>query len=151
MTRDKIVRIHTDGACTGNPGPGGWGAVLRFNNETKELHGSEPTTTTNNRMELTAPIMALESLARPTTVQVYTDSAYVRDGITKWLPRWKTNGWRTQGGQAVKNVDLWRRLEAAARPHRVQWFWVRAHAGDPGNERADFLAGIGVRMARQAA
>ncbi|GAB3903488.1 ribonuclease HI [Kibdelosporangium lantanae] len=151
MTRDEIVRIHTDGACIGNPGPGGWGAVLRFDNETKELHGSEPTTTTNNRMELTAPIMALESLDRPTSVHMYTDSAYVCDGITKWLPRWKTNGWLTQDRQAVKNADLWRRLEAAARPHQVEWFWVRAHAGDPGNERADLLAGIGARMARQAA
>jgi ribonuclease HI len=151
MTRDKIVRIYTDGACTGNPGPGGWGAVLRFDGHTKELHGSEPATTTNNRMELTAPIMALESLEQPTQVDVYTDSAYVRDGITKWLPRWKINGWRTQAGDPVKNVDLWRRLEAAAQPHDVHWFWTRAHAGNPDNERADFLAGMGVRTAKRAA
>jgi ribonuclease HI len=134
------VVIYTDGACHGNPGPGGWGAVLLYGDHEKELHGGEAAPTTNNRMELTAPIQALESLTRPSIVHIHTDSSYVRNGITSWLRNWKRNGWRTSGGQPVKNADLWRRLEEATGRHQVEWFWVKGHAGDPGNERADRLA-----------
>lgn len=144
------VDIHTDGACSGNPGPGGWGVVLRYGDHEKELRGGEAGTTTNNRMELTAPIRALESLTRPCAVRLFTDSTYVRDGITRWLPRWKTNGWRTQGRTAVKNADLWQRLETAAQRHEVSWHWVKGHAGDPDNERADRLAVQGMREAIDA-
>ncbi|WP_301328942.1 ribonuclease HI [Goodfellowiella coeruleoviolacea] len=142
-----VVEIYTDGACSGNPGPGGWGALLRYGQHEKELYGGEPGTTTNNRMELMAPIQALESLTRPAAVAIYTDSTYVRNGVTAWLPRWKANGWRTSGKQPVKNADLWRRLDAAAGRHRVRWHWVKGHAGHPDNERADRLA---VRGAREA-
>ena len=144
------MEIYTDGACAGNPGPGGWGAVLRYRTRERELCGGEASATTNNRMELMAPIQALESLTRPVTVLLYTDSVYVRDGITKWLPRWKRNGWQTTGKQPVKNVDLWQRLEAAAGRHDVRWHWVKGHAGHPENERADQLAGRGLREARAA-
>ena len=143
--------IFTDGACSGNPGPGGWGAVLRYGTREKEIHGGEATATTNNRMELMATIRALESLTRPAVVRVHTDSTYVRDGITKWLPRWKSNGWYTAGKQPVKNADLWRRLDAAAGRHQVQWHWVKGHAGHPENERADRLAAKGMREACVAA
>ena len=142
------VEIFTDGACSGNPGPGGWGALLRYGGHEKELYGGEPAETTNNRMELTAPIRALESLTRPVTVLLYTDSVYVRDGVTKWLPRWKRNGWQTAGRQPVKNVDLWQRLDAAVSRHEVQWHWVKGHAGHPENERADRLAAKGLSEAR---
>lgn len=142
-----IVEIFTDGACSGNPGPGGWGAVLRYGKHEKELYGGEPATTTNNRMELTAPIRALESLTRPSTVCIYTDSTYVRSGILQWLPRWKVNGWQTQAKEPVKNADLWQRLDAAASTHQVRWEWVKGHAGHPENERADQLAVRGVREA----
>jgi ribonuclease HI len=135
--------IYTDGACSGNPGPGGWGAVLRYGDHLKELHGGEPSTT-NNRMELMAAIRALETLARPTDVQLYTDSRYVLDGITKWLPNWERRGWKTASKQPVKNVDLWQRLVAAMQPHEVTWHWVKGHNGDPGNERADELARQGI-------
>jgi ribonuclease HI len=135
--------IYTDGACSRNPGPGGWGVVLRYGTVVKELHGSDPLTT-NNRMELTAAIQALEALTRPVTVTLYTDSRYVLDGITKWLPGWQRNGWRTSGRQPVKNVDLWQRLVAAMAPHEVTWRWVKGHNGDPGNERADELARLGI-------
>jgi ribonuclease HI len=135
--------IYTDGACSGNPGPGGWGAVLRYGGHLKEMHGGEKATT-NNRMELMAAIRALESLSRPSTVELYTDSKYVLDGITKWLPGWERNGWKTSAKQPVKNVDLWQRLVAAKQPHKVTWHWVKGHNGDPGNERADELARLGI-------
>lgn len=133
------VEIFTDGACRGNPGPGGWGALLRTGDHEKELYGGEPETT-NNRMELTAAIRALEALKRPCAVVLTTDSEYVRKGITEWLPQWKRRGWRTAAKQPVKNVDLWQRLEAAAAQHRVDWRWIRGHTGHPENERADALA-----------
>lgn len=134
-----VVEIHTDGACSGNPGPGGWGALLRWNGQEKELAGSEAHTT-NNRMELMAAIAALEGLRRPCQVRLHTDSQYVRTGITEWLPRWIRNGWRTAQKKPVKNADLWQRLDAAAAPHRIDWIWVKGHAGDPDNERVDELA-----------
>jgi ribonuclease HI len=143
----NTVEIYTDGACSGNPGPGGWGAVLRYGEHEKELYGAEPAVTTNNRMELMAPIVALESLKRPSVVAMYTDSTYVRNGIMQWLPRWKSNGWQTSAKQPVKNADLWRRLDEAVRPHEVQWFWVKGHAGHPENERADQLAVKGAHEA----
>ncbi|MGK7294424.1 MAG: ribonuclease HI [Candidatus Wenzhouxiangella sp. M2_3B_020] len=133
------VQIWTDGACRGNPGPGGWGAVLRFNGHERELAGGERDTT-NNRMELMAAIRALEALKRPCRVHLVTDSNYVRQGITEWLPRWRANGWRTAGRKPVKNADLWQRLEEAASRHEVRWSWVRGHSGHPENERADRLA-----------
>lgn len=141
------VVIYTDGACSGNPGPGGWGAVLKYGRHEREMCGGETTTTTNNRMELTAPIRALESLKRPCAVRLYTDSTYVRNGVMKWLPRWKSNGWRTQRKDPVKNADLWRQLDAAMGPHDVQWHWVKGHAGHPDNERADRLAAKGMHDA----
>jgi ribonuclease HI len=147
----SVVDIYTDGACSGNPGPGGWGAVLRCGAVEKELYGGEPAPTTNNRMELMAPIRALESLTRPVVVRLHTDSTYVRDGITKWLPRWKSNGWQTTGKQPVKNVDLWRHLDTAVGRHQVQWHWVKGHAGHPDNERADRLAARGLQEALRAA
>ena len=145
--------MWTDGACSGNPGPGGWAAVVvpPGRGEPIELSGAEPATT-NNRMELTAPIRALESLTRaPLTVLIYTDSIYVRDGITKWLPRWSANGWLTAARQPVKNADLWRQLDAAVRRHDVRWHWVKGHAGHPENERADRLAARGLAEALAAA
>jgi ribonuclease HI len=138
--------IYTDGACSGNPGPGGWGAVLRYGDVEKELHGSDPSTT-NNRMELMAAIQALESLNRPVKVELYTDSKYLLDGITKWVTGWQRNGWMTSAKQPVKNVDLWQRLVKALAPHQVTWFWVKGHNGDPGNERADELARLGIAEA----
>ena len=141
------VTIHTDGACSGNPGPGGWGAILTFKDQEKELKGGEPQTT-NNRMELMAAITALEALKRPCTVDLYTDSQYVRDGITSWIKGWKRNGWRTASKQPVRNVDLWQRLDAALKQHQVRWHWVKGHAGHDANERADQLARDGVTMAR---
>ncbi|WP_018350313.1 ribonuclease HI [Longispora albida] len=143
-----IVDIYTDGACSGNPGPGGWGALLRYGSHEKEIYGSEPAETTNNRMELTAPIEALNSLTRPVTVRVHTDSTYVRNGILKWLPNWKRNGWRTASREPVKNADLWQALEAAVARHEVEWLWVKGHAGHPENERADRLAARGLAEAR---
>jgi len=133
------VIIYTDGACRGNPGPGGWGAVLRAGSHEKELRGSEAMTT-NNRMELTAAIRALAALNRPCNVQLYTDSQYVRKGITEWLPQWKARDWRTADKKPVKNVDLWQALELEIERHTIEWHWVKGHAGDPGNERADRLA-----------
>ncbi len=133
------VEIHTDGACSGNPGPGGWAALLRFNGQEKELAGAEPQTT-NNRMELMAAIAALEALKRPVGVRLHTDSQYVRTGITEWLPKWVRNGWKTAQKKPVKNADLWQRLQEAARPHDVEWIWVRGHSGHPENERVDELA-----------
>ena len=141
---DGTVEIYTDGACSGNPGPGGWGAVLTYGERRKELSGGEATPTTNNRMELMAAIQALESLVRPTRVRLHTDSAYLRNGIMSWLPTWKRNNWRTASKQPVKNEGLWRRLDAAAARHEVEWLWVKGHAGNPGNERADALANHGM-------
>jgi len=137
------VTIHTDGACKGNPGPGGWGALLVCGGHRRELHGGEPHTT-NNRMELTAAIEALAALKRGCRVQLYTDSQYVRNGITEWLPQWKQRGWKTADRKPVKNADLWMRLEDAIQRHDVKWHWVKGHAGDPGNERADELANLGI-------
>jgi ribonuclease HI len=133
------VEIFTDGACSGNPGPGGWGAILRMAHRERELSGGEPLTT-NNRMELMAAIMGLEALKRPCTVHLYTDSIYLRDGVTKWIHGWKKNGWRTADKKPVKNVDLWQRLDAARLPHKVDWRWVKGHSGHEENERADQLA-----------
>jgi ribonuclease HI len=147
---EKRVDIFTDGACSGNPGPGGWGAILRYGEHEKELFGGEPDTT-NNRMELTAAIMALEALKRPTSVTLHTDSQYVKQGMTLWLRGWKAKGWKTASGAPVKNIDLWKRLEAALAPHTVDWQWVRGHAGHPENERADVLARQGVAQVREAA
>jgi ribonuclease HI len=144
-----IVSIHTDGACSGNPGPGGWGAILRWADHERELSGGEPHTT-NNRMELMAAIAALEALKRPCTVDMHTDSQYLRQGITQWIHGWKRNGWRTADKKPVKNADLWQRLEAAIERHEVRWHWVRGHAGDTLNERADELARSGVAAARTA-
>jgi len=140
------VVIYTDGACSGNPGPGGWGVVMRWQGKEKELYGFDPETT-NNRMELMAAIQALEALQRPTTVSLHTDSKYLLDGITKWIPNWQRNGWKTAARKPVKNEDLWRRLIEAMRPHDVDWVWVKGHAGDPGNERADALARRGIEEA----
>ena len=136
---DELIEIFTDGACKGNPGPGGWGALLRWNGRERELSGGEPDTT-NNRMEMLAAIMALEALKRPSEVRLWTDSAYVRDGITKWIHGWKRNGWRTAAKKPVANVELWQRLELATARHQVDWRWNKGHAGDVGNERADRLA-----------
>jgi len=144
------VEIFTDGACRGNPGPGGWAAILRYGEVEKELSGGEPATT-NNRMEMMAAIVALEALKRPCRVRLYTDSQYVRDGITQWLPGWKARNWRTADKKPVKNVNLWQRLEAAAAAHEVEWIWVRGHAGHPENERADALARAAVPGADQEA
>ena len=130
---------YTDGACRGNPGPGGWGAILRYGDHEKELKGGEAETT-NNRMELTAAIRALEALRRPCEVDLYTDSQYLRLGITQWMHGWKKNGWRTSGKKPVKNQDLWQELDAAAGRHEVHWHWVKGHSGHPENERADALA-----------
>ncbi len=135
----KQVEIYTDGACSGNPGPGGWGALLRYNGHEKELSGSEAHTT-NNRMELLAVIFALEALSQPCEVRVYSDSKYVCDGITRWLPGWRQRGWKTANRKPVKNVDLWQRLDSLAGGHSVQWLWVKGHSGHPENERVDQLA-----------
>jgi ribonuclease HI len=137
------ITIYTDGACKGNPGPGGWGAWLSAGGHEKELWGGEALTT-NNRMELTAVIQALTALKRPSAVAVHTDSQYVRQGITSWIHSWKKKGWRTAANAPVKNVDLWQQLDALAAQHRIEWHWVKGHNGDPGNERADALANRGV-------
>ncbi|KAA1419014.1 ribonuclease HI [Nocardioides humilatus] len=144
---DGRVVIHTDGGCTPNPGPGGWGAVVRYGEHVLELYGGESDETTNNRMELTAPIMALETLNRACEVELHTDSTYVRNGITQWVNGWKKNGWKTSAKQPVKNVDLWQRLDAACARHQVEWFWVKGHAGVPDNELADQLATRGMAEA----
>jgi ribonuclease HI len=141
------VDIYTDGACSGNPGPGGWGALLRWRGRTRELSGYEPATT-NNRMELLAAISALEALKRPMAVRLFTDSDYLRQGITTWLPAWKARGWRTADKKPVKNQDLWQRLEQALARHRVEWRWVRGHSGVPDNERVDQLARSALRAGR---
>ena len=137
------VEIHTDGACRGNPGPGGWGAVLVSGRHRRELRGGE-STTTNNRMELTAAIEALRTLKRPCRVRLYTDSQYLRKGITEWLPQWKARGWKTADRKPVKNADLWLALELETARHEIEWHWVRGHAGDAGNEAADALANLAI-------
>lgn len=146
----KQVVIHSDGACKGNPGPGGWGAVLEYGDARKLLHGGE-LETTNNRMELMAAIQALATLRRPCKVAIYTDSQYMRKGITEWLPNWKRNGWMTAAKKPVKNADLWKRLDDAARQHDISWHWIRGHSGHPGNELADQLANKGVDEIRMKA
>lgn len=134
-----VIDIYTDGACRGNPGPGGWGVLLRVNDTEKTLKGAEEHTT-NNRMELTAAIMGLQALTRPCEVKLYTDSQYVRQGMTEWLPGWKRRGWRNAKNEPVKNVDLWQQLDAVAATHDVKWFWVKGHSGHPDNDRVDELA-----------
>ena len=143
MADKKTVEIYTDGACSGNPGPGGWGAILFHGGTERELKGGEANTT-NNRMELTAAIEALNALKESCTVDLHTDSNYLRDGITSWIENWKRNGWRTANRKPVKNADLWERLEAARARHDVRWHWVKGHAGHPQNERADALARAGM-------
>jgi ribonuclease HI len=140
---DGTVEVFTDGACRGNPGPGGWGAVLRFNGRERELYGGERETT-NNRMELTAAIQALEALKRRCRVRITTDSTYVQKGITEWLRNWKKKNWKTASRKPVKNIDLWKRLDAVVSQHQVEWHWVRGHSGHPENERADQLANRGI-------
>ncbi len=142
-TMTESVIIYTDGACRGNPGPGGWGVVLSYSGTTKELYGGEYQTT-NNRMELLAVINALESLTRPCVVELHSDSKYVLQGITEWLENWKKRGWKTANKSAVKNEDLWRRLDAARESHQIEWNWVKGHSGNTGNDRADQLANLGI-------
>jgi ribonuclease HI len=144
----KVVEIYTDGACSGNPGPGGWGALLRWGGREKEIWGGDPGPTTNNRMELMAAIRALEMLSRPVLVKLHTDSSYLRNGIMSWMSNWRRNGWLTADRKPVKNADLWRRLSDATQAHEVEWVWVKGHAGDAGNERADALANRGMAEAR---
>jgi len=139
----ETVEIYTDGACRGNPGPGGWGVFLRKNQHEKVLYGGEPATT-NNRMELMAAIVALESLKHGCKVRLLTDSKYVMDGITQWMANWKRRGWKTANKKPVKNIDLWQRLDAAVARHQIDWVWVKGHSGEPGNERADVLANRGI-------
>jgi ribonuclease HI len=143
-----LVTIHTDGACSGNPGPGGWGAILRWAGHERELSGGEALTT-NNRMELMAAISALEALKKPCSVDMHTDSQYLRQGITQWIHNWKRNGWRTADKKPVKNDDLWKRLDAALARHELRWHWVKGHAGDALNERADLLAREAIRTLRE--
>lgn len=144
MAMTDAITIWTDGACSGNPGPGGWGAILRAGDREKELFGGSPATT-NNRMELMAAIMALEALKRPSEVDLHTDSQYVRGGVTGWINGWKRNGWRTADKKPVKNIELWQQLDAATERHRIRWHWVKGHAGHPENERADALARQGMQ------
>jgi ribonuclease HI len=143
------IQIWTDGACSGNPGPGGWGALLIAGDKRKELYGGDPDTT-NNRMELMAAIEALNALKKPSAVTLHTDSTYVKDGLTKWIHGWKKNGWKTAAKKPVKNKDLWQALEAACDRHEIKWVWVKGHAGDEGNEKADELARRGAEEARRS-
>jgi ribonuclease HI len=143
-TEKPVVEIFTDGACSGNPGPGGWGALLRYGAVEKELSGGE-TLTTNNRMEMMAAIVALEALKRPSVVKLHTDSQYLRNGIREWVPQWIKRGWRTADKKPVKNSDLWQRLVAAEKPHKVEWLWVRGHNGHVENERVDALARLAIK------
>ena len=145
----RAVEIYTDGACSGNPGPGGWGVVLRYQGRERELSGGDPATT-NNRMEMIAAIQALETLKRPVRARLYTDSSYLKDGITKWIHGWKARGWKTAGKKPVRNQDLWQALEAAMARHQVEWRWVKGHAGHPDNERADALARQAIKDLRRA-
>ncbi len=147
MNNLESVNIYTDGACSGNPGPGGWGVLIKYQDREVELMGGE-FETTNNRMEMMAAIMALESLKSVKKVNIHTDSTYLRDGITKWIIKWKANGWRTSTKKPVKNIDLWKRLEAVTALHDIEWHWVKGHAGHPENERVDRLAGIALTQKR---
>jgi ribonuclease HI len=149
VSETPTVDAYTDGACSGNPGPGGWGALLRIGGREREMSGAEPATT-NNRMELMAAISALEALKRPCKVRLYTDSTYVRDGVTKWIHGWKKNGWKTSDKKPVKNVDLWQRLDAARVPHQVEWIWVKGHSGHAENDRVDALARQAIATLRAA-
>ena len=149
QSQPDIIDIYTDGACSGNPGPGGWGALLILGDVKKEISGGEADTT-NNRMEVTAAIRALQAMKRPVRARLHTDSVYLRDGITKWIHKWKFNGWKTAARKPVKNVDLWRELEEALEPHEVEWHWVKGHAGHPENERADELARRGLENNRHS-
>jgi ribonuclease HI len=149
FTAKKLVEIFTDGACSGNPGPGGWGAVLRYGDVEKEMSGGEPATT-NNRMEMMAAIMAIEAVKRPCEIHLHTDSEYLRQGITTWIHSWKARGWKTADKKPVKNVDLWQRLERAIETHDVHWHWVKGHSGHIENERADELARLAIRQMRDA-
>ena len=142
MTTMKVV-IYTDGACSGNPGPGGWGAILRYGDHEKELNGGEPDTT-NNRMEMMAVIQSLAAMKKPCDIDLYTDSVYVKDGVTKWMDGWKAKGWKTASKKPVKNQDLWERIDSEIQRHNVAWHWVKGHAGHPDNERADELARAGI-------
>jgi ribonuclease HI len=142
-TEGRTINVYTDGACKGNPGPGGWGAVLEIDGHEREMYGGAPATT-NNRMELTAVIEALSALKRPCRVVLHTDSQYVQKGITEWIGGWKARGWKTAAKEPVKNVDLWQKLDAVVRGHEIRWVWVKGHAGHDGNERADALANKGV-------
>ena len=144
--KKQVIEIWTDGACSGNPGPGGWGVLLLAGSKRKELFGGE-TDTTNNRMELMAAIEALNALNKPSAVRLHTDSTYVKDGLTKWIHGWKRNGWKTSAKKPVKNKDLWQALETACERHEIEWKWVKGHAGDPGNEKADELARKGSEAA----
>lgn len=146
---ETIIDIFTDGACSGNPGPGGWGAILRWNGHEKEIKGGDPATT-NNRMELTAAIEALRALKRPSRVRLHTDSLYLRDGIERWIHNWKKRDWKTADRKPVKNVDLWQALDALRSRHQIEWRWVRGHAGHAENERADQLARDGLKEVREA-
>ncbi len=150
QAQSGAVIIYTDGGCKGNPGPGGWGVLMMYNGRERELWGGEPHTT-NNRMELMAAIAALEALKRPCRVELYTDSQYLRNGITTWIGGWKARGWKTAQNDPVKNVDLWQRLDEAQRPHKVSWHWVRGHSGHPENERVDGLAQRGIAEQEAAA
>ncbi|MCI4644275.1 MAG: ribonuclease HI [Hyphomonadaceae bacterium] len=143
----KLIEIWTDGACSGNPGPGGWGALLISGEHEKEINGGEADTT-NNRMEMMAAIEALKALKAPSSVRLHTDSTYLKDGLTKWIHGWKRNGWKTAAKKPVKNKDLWQALDEAVKPHEIEWVWVKGHAGDPGNERADALARAGIDQVR---
>jgi ribonuclease HI len=147
MSEIPAVEIYTDGACSGNPGPGGWGALLRFGAVEKELSGGEAHTT-NNRMELMAAIAALEALKKPARIKLYTDSIYVKDGISRWLKGWKTKGWLTADKKPVKNKELWQQLDAATQIHQIEWLWVKGHSGHPENERADQLARDAIKTMR---
>lgn len=147
---ENVVHIFTDGACSGNPGPGGWGAILRWRGEERELSGAE-SGTTNNRMEMFAAIAGLEALKRPARVRIHTDSTYLKDGITKWIHAWKAKGWKTADKKPVKNIDLWQRLESAIERHDVTWHWVRGHSGHVENERADEIARLAIKQMRDAA
>lgn len=146
MTQQTVLEIWTDGACKGNPGPGGWGVLMRYGEHSRELYGGEPLTT-NNRMELTAVIEALSAVKRPVPIVLHLDSSYVKKGITGWVHNWKRRGWRTGEGKPVKNVELWQALDKLAASHTIDWRWVKGHAGDPGNERADELANLGAAQA----
>ena len=148
-TGKKLVEIFTDGACSGNPGPGGWGAILRYGGVEREMNGGEPQTT-NNRMELMAAIMAIEAVKRPCEIHLHTDSEYLRQGITTWIHSWKARGWKTADKKPVKNVDLWQRLEQAIETHDVHWHWVKGHSGHVENERADELARLAIRQMKDA-